>query len=225
MALLTGRLVVLVLVAGLTAKMPPWPLWPQVDVALAAPVTADLGTAPAPEPAGRGVNLLAPLAEGEGRAFSEKPDGTIKATLGGKRSAPKGGGKPFTLNDGEVVRFVDDNSGIDMGADTFAQVVARKKKVSVSRQRYYLPTKRRNQSRSGRGADGVSGAPIFVDARRYSSTGPISRSQITCLPRIPAGVPARVSEPRTMNRVLNVKTCSCSAGSSARLVRSFEERD
>src|SRR4051812_43054794 len=115
MAPVIGRLVVLVLAAAWAA--------PQLGVALAASV--------APVAVAGGPNLLAPLAEGQGRVFSEKPDGIVKATAAGNRSPAKERGQPFGLKDGEAVTFVDDNGGLDGGEKTVAQVVARKKKSNV----------------------------------------------------------------------------------------------
>jgi hypothetical protein len=94
-------------------------------------LAGSVSPAPAPEPARGGANLLAPLGKGQGRVFSDHPDGVVKAMAGSGPSAPQGKGKPFELKDGEPIKFVDDNSGIDMGQETFAQVVARKKRLSV----------------------------------------------------------------------------------------------
>jgi hypothetical protein len=69
-----------------------------------------------------GPDLLARLSKDQGRVFSEKPGGVVKAL---------GGGKASDLKDGDTVKYVDDNGGIGMGEDTVATVVARKKRIKV----------------------------------------------------------------------------------------------
>jgi hypothetical protein len=124
----------LVAAAAATALL----LWPGSGRVIAAPATAPGAPAPAAAPTRGGPNLLAPLPEGQGRVFGDAPDGTVKGSVGGKPFELEGGGNPFDLKDGEMVKFVDDNSGIGMGEETVARVVARKKKVNAPNGRIIL---------------------------------------------------------------------------------------
>jgi hypothetical protein len=74
-------------------------------------------------------NLLTVLPNGQGRVFSDKAGGTVMAKVGRSR---------IRLHDGDPVEFVDDNSGIGMGEDTFAEVIFNQKRVTVPNQNIIL---------------------------------------------------------------------------------------
>jgi hypothetical protein len=74
-------------------------------------------------------NLLTVLPSGQGRVFSDKAGGTVMAKVGRSR---------IRLHDGDPVEFVDDNSGIGMGEDTFAEVIFNQKRVTVPNQNIIL---------------------------------------------------------------------------------------
>jgi hypothetical protein len=61
-------------------------------------------------------------APGSGRVFAEKPGGKVAA---------KAGKKTLQLDDGERVKYIDDDGGAGMGTDTTAAAVARKAKLNV----------------------------------------------------------------------------------------------
>ena len=73
--------------------------------------------------------LLTVLPKGRGRVFSDKPGGAVAGKVGRKR---------IRLHDGDPVQFVDDNSGIGMGEDTFAEVVFNEQRVTVPNQNIIL---------------------------------------------------------------------------------------
>lgn len=122
--------------------------------------------ASAPGPVRGGPNLLAPLGEHQGRVFGDQPGGILKAVVGAKRLPPPDTAKPFELKDGEAIKFIDDNSGIEMGEETFAQVVARKKRVAVRNGHVILEDR---LHRSGDGKWAVFSAMVDCTSYCYSN--------------------------------------------------------
>jgi hypothetical protein len=108
---------------------------------LAGIAHAQAGAGPA-TPARKDRGLLAVLPEGQGRVFSDRANGTVVA---------KAGGKGVSLRDGDIVKFIEDNSGIGMGEDTFAEVILNGKKLTVPNQHLILE-KRLERSPDGQWA-------------------------------------------------------------------------